>query len=54
MQHKILANTNLEEKLKKQLFGFSENCCLNNNKNNDLVIEDHPIKGKSVISREKY
>lgn len=42
----------MSEDLKRKLFGFSAGYYLTNKKNNkDLVIENHPIKGRIIKSK---
>ena len=55
-QHSILAQANLSEDLKRLLFGFSESHYLPDlvDNTNDLVIEYHPLKGKTIMTKEKY
>lgn len=45
----------MNEEMKRKLFGFSEGYYLVNRADpNNLVIEDHPLKGKIIQSSEKY
>lgn len=45
----------MSDALKQKLFGFSAGLCFTNNYNpEDLVILNHPIKGRTVMSKSKY
>lgn len=51
----MLAKINMSEALKKELFGFDEEYyCTNSNDGISLIIENHPLKGKSIMTRERY
>jgi hypothetical protein len=45
----------MKEDMKRKLFGFSEGYYLINEINpQNLIVEDHPIKGKIIQTQEKY
>jgi hypothetical protein len=50
-QHEQLADCNLSEELKRKLFGFSAEYYLTNPHDPyKLVIENHPLKGKTIMT----
>lgn len=54
-QHEKLASINMSEDMKRKLFGFSEGYYLTNEVDpQNLIVEDHPLKGKIIQTREKY
>ena len=53
-QHQQLARINLSEELKRELFGFSNSAYIPPINHDQLVIENHPIKGRTIMSTEKY
>jgi len=45
----------MSDDLKRKLFGFSSGYYLTNKRDNkDLIIENHPMKGRIVMTKEKY
>ena len=52
----MLATANLSEDLKRLLFGFSESHYIPElaEDADDLVIENHPLRGKIIMTKEKY
>lgn len=54
-QQEKLANINLSEELKRKLFGFSEGFYLTNHHDPyKLVIENHPLKGRTIMTEDRY
>lgn len=54
-QQELLAALNMKEDMKRKLFGFSEGYYLTNDLSaSDLIVEDHPLKGKVIFTRKKY
>jgi len=50
-----LADLNLSDELKKLLFGVEENHYLSQRVNaSDLIIENHPMKGRFIMTKAKY
>lgn len=45
----------MSEDMKRKLFGFSEGYYLTNEADpHNLIVEDHPLRGKLIQTREKY
>jgi hypothetical protein len=45
----------MNEELKKKLFGFSQEHYVTNNCDpRKLIIENHPMKGRIIMTKDKY
>lgn len=50
-----LAEANMSDELKRKLFGFSSVSFLINERNpKDLVLENHPLKGRIIMTKTKF